>query len=431
MALGQIVGFAAAPLLSRIYTPQDFGEFLIFSNIFSIINIIVSFRYEQAIMFVHKAETAGLLLTLGILSSFAVSVLSLVLGSIFIDMTGMHSKYYLLLFLVIGSALASGLQRCLVVMLTRWKNFKATSRINLVRPGSVGILQSIFGAISAFPISIAIPFSFAYPFSIDFPVSSASATTLAIGHCTANIFLLLYTFKQKSKILNFFQFHRKRLYETARKYASYPKYNMTQNLVYVATEAIIPIFLVTLFGKNAGGLYWLAIRVTTAPMQIFVESIRPIVYREISSLMLGGHVVNNSIIKNAVQLSIPFLAASVFLYLAGEPLFSMLFGENWKFASMIASILMCYSSAQAFIVPVIAALPLLEKQSAHFICEILVLVSRLTAFFIFVDHGVVIALMMSIIFGIIIYAIFCAFVLKWVSQWHTQNNILLNSVAMK
>jgi O-antigen/teichoic acid export membrane protein len=394
MGTGQAIGFLAAPILSRLYTPADFGTFLIFSNVFSILNIIITLRYEQATIFVKHAVEAADLFSIAIYSTIIISLILLIGAAIGTDLTDKYQPYEPLLYLVIISALAAGLQRCTSVMLNRWENFYATARLNLVRPGAVGLIQSSIGLITASPIS------------------------LAIGHSLANIFLLIYTVKQEKRICKFLQYKSySALLKTAIQHSSFPKYNMTQNLVYVVTESAIPLALVSMTGTTAGGLYWLAARITTAPMQIFVESVRPIIYREISALMLGKKEVRVMILKSAWRLCWPFVLATIFLFIAGPKIFSIIFGNKWTDASTIASILMIYAAIHACAVPIIATLPILKRQHTHLHFEIIVLISRLIVFYVFAYKGATTALAMSVLVGTLVYGVFFSLVLTWVADW--------------
>ena len=48
-ALGQLIVLAASPLVTRLYTPEDFGVLGVFSALLGILGIAVSLRYELAI----------------------------------------------------------------------------------------------------------------------------------------------------------------------------------------------------------------------------------------------------------------------------------------------------------------------------------------------------------------------------------------------
>jgi O-antigen/teichoic acid export membrane protein len=57
-AVAQAVPILISPILTRLYTPEDFGALAVFISITSIVGVIVNGRYELAIMLPEKDEDA-------------------------------------------------------------------------------------------------------------------------------------------------------------------------------------------------------------------------------------------------------------------------------------------------------------------------------------------------------------------------------------
>ena len=78
----QLIPVMLQPLLRRQYSPEDFGEFVIFSAITEVLVTIASLRYEQAIL-VPKAEAeAKELFKLSILICFFFNIVILLFSLI-------------------------------------------------------------------------------------------------------------------------------------------------------------------------------------------------------------------------------------------------------------------------------------------------------------------------------------------------------------
>lgn len=71
--LAQAIPVALSPMLSRIYTPEEFGVFAIFSSIASALAVVATFRYELAIMLPEKSVSAANLLRLSFLITLLLS----------------------------------------------------------------------------------------------------------------------------------------------------------------------------------------------------------------------------------------------------------------------------------------------------------------------------------------------------------------------
>ena len=73
-AISQAIPVAITPILTRIYTPEDFGTFALYLSLLTIFSVFATARYEMAIILPAKDEDAFSLL---LVSSF----LSLIVGS--------------------------------------------------------------------------------------------------------------------------------------------------------------------------------------------------------------------------------------------------------------------------------------------------------------------------------------------------------------
>ena len=77
--IAQLIPIAISPVLTRLYTPEDFGGFALFISIASIITVISSARYDQAIVLPKKDEEAFNLLILSCIITCVISVILFIL----------------------------------------------------------------------------------------------------------------------------------------------------------------------------------------------------------------------------------------------------------------------------------------------------------------------------------------------------------------
>jgi len=76
-ALGQLIVVLASPILTRLYTPEDFGVLAVYTSILGILSVVASWSYELAIPLPEKDEDAANLL---VLSLCIVMFMSLLVG---------------------------------------------------------------------------------------------------------------------------------------------------------------------------------------------------------------------------------------------------------------------------------------------------------------------------------------------------------------
>jgi O-antigen/teichoic acid export membrane protein len=78
MMIAQAIPIAISPILTRIYTPEDFGLLALFLAIFSILSIIATGRYELAIMSPESDDEAKDIVFLSILVALFVFLITVI-----------------------------------------------------------------------------------------------------------------------------------------------------------------------------------------------------------------------------------------------------------------------------------------------------------------------------------------------------------------
>lgn len=381
--LGQVLAFGLSMILSRLYGPEEFGIYIVFANIFAMANMVLTLRYEQGILYEKSANETGRLVAL----SCAVAVpltLAMYTGLVLSDaLNGFGAGQRTVALLLCLSALLASMQRVVTLLMTRWKLMRDIASLNLVKPGIVGAMQCLTGLLSSGSVSLAVGHTLAY-------VALFSASILRCKHLT------------KVRLA-----HRmSMLRATALRHKRFPQYNMTQNALHIAGEAAIPLAIVTVFGAAPGGLYWFASRVTSVPMQVFVESLRPMIYRDIALRLGRGEAVARRVRIRSVLLVLPFLLGTASLAFLGADLFGLLFGSDWKSAADIAILLLGAFSMHAMSVPYIASLPVLGMQQLYLMFECIGLAARLGCFAFCSRYGLLPALTASLATGALVQLAF-------------------------
>lgn len=78
--IAQLIGILASPLLSRLYTPSNFGLWGTFLSIVAVITVIASLKYELGIILEEKEESAILLTRFCFLLSLSIGIISTIIA---------------------------------------------------------------------------------------------------------------------------------------------------------------------------------------------------------------------------------------------------------------------------------------------------------------------------------------------------------------
>lgn len=58
-AVGQVISFALMPIITRLYTPADYGVFGVFTALVTILGSVVGLKFEAAILLPPRTRRGG------------------------------------------------------------------------------------------------------------------------------------------------------------------------------------------------------------------------------------------------------------------------------------------------------------------------------------------------------------------------------------
>ena len=134
-AIAQIIGFGVAPIISRLFSPSDFGVFGSFNAVAYIIASGATLEYTQAIMLPKEKEKAINLFVVSCLSTFAIGSLVLLFcllaPSVVQGVTKTKGAWPLSMLVI--ATIVSGLNQSCQAWCVRVKAFKHTSASQVIR----------------------------------------------------------------------------------------------------------------------------------------------------------------------------------------------------------------------------------------------------------------------------------------------------------
>ena len=146
--IAQAIPIAISPILTRIYTPEDFGVFALFIAVTSIFGSIASGRYELAIMLPKKDEDAVNIFVLGLIITCFITIILFILMILFNDyltkLLGNEEISFWLYFVPL-TVFFTGLWNLLNYYNNRKKNYKDIANAIVVKSIVLVIFQLIVG----------------------------------------------------------------------------------------------------------------------------------------------------------------------------------------------------------------------------------------------------------------------------------------------
>ncbi|MFW5434180.1 lipopolysaccharide biosynthesis protein [Paenibacillus apiarius] len=363
-ALSQGIAIAAAPLLSRLYTPEQFGVFSIYTAFVSLFSVTACWKYEMSIVvperekdsvnLVNVSMTALLLTTLG------TGLLMLIIGPYIGHWFGvprMDAVWTVWLPLTVFSI---GGYQCFSYWCTRNKKYKRQSISQIFRSTGVTGMQ-LTGGVTGLG-------------SIGLVLGQFAGQMLASG-------VLFFQVWKEDKAKFITETNVAAMKEQARKFKQYPLYNMPQTIVNSVAQNMTPFLLAVFFGPAVVGLYGLSLRMLQLPIYVISESVRNVYFQQASELHNQGMPLFGLLKKTTLALIgagiVPVLATVAF----APQLFAFALGGMWYEAGEYARWMVCWWFVNFFMPPAFVTGQLFNLQKHLLVYEIFSLLLRVAALF--------------------------------------------------
>ncbi|MDF7809352.1 oligosaccharide flippase family protein [Pontiellaceae bacterium B12219] len=314
-AVAQLIGVLAAPVLSRVYTPEDFGVLGSLLAITGVISVVSSLKYEMAIVLEKNDRQADVLQNLCLLILAAITVLSAAgfyLAPLWIK--GLSEKTELVSILPFGSLiiLLTGCFNIFSFRLNRERKYKILALSNVVRRITTVIPQLIFGFVGS------------------------SCLGLIFGNIVGLLLCVLLMLPEVVRLTNTFNVFPDDLISVSRKHGRFARYTAPQNLLSALSLNTPVLLLGYFFSAEVVGFYFLAYRIMILPAQFVGNALRQVFLKEASEVQNNSFRLFKLHQRTTAGLAWGVLLPVLMIFIWGPQLFSLLLGKEWMQAGEFA-----------------------------------------------------------------------------------------------
>ncbi|HCX9054550.1 TPA: type 8 capsular polysaccharide synthesis protein Cap8K [Staphylococcus aureus] len=350
--IAQVILIITTPIITRLYSPAEFGEFTIFSNIAMILIPIINARYDLLIVNAKNDRSANILSQI----SFLISLLILlILIPIFAISAWLYPNFKLdFIFIIIMLFLVS-LTNIFTNYLNKERKYKVLSLINVFRAGSMALLQIIFGLLSLGSLGLIIGFSLSY------------ITGITLGYKTFKKHFNIVRNKEETKPL-FLENKNQLVYSTP------------SILLNSLSFSVVVFFIGILYTNTEVGIYGMAIRVLGIPVTIISLGLSKIFMQQANDYYIERGNFRNLLLKFSSTLVIVSIILYVPLYLFSEELVNILLGHSWVDAITVIKIVIPLFVIRLIVSTVSLSVIVLQKQQLELILQALFLIGTTVTF---------------------------------------------------
>lgn len=349
LSLGTIaaraVGVLALPLLTRLYSPKDFGVLAIFMAIAAVITPIATF-FATAIPLPRRDRLALDVVVLAFASLAVMVAVSTIIfasaGALIFSLLKFVDGPRLWPILVLAIAL-TGTFQILMQWGTRRKAFASIAWASTAQ------------AISGTGVKIALGFA-------GLPVGLVLGQVVQTSAGAIQLAWQLLTDARKTS----YSMTSRGLKRAVRRFADFPTLRLPSQLLMAFTGQALMLFSASLFDVDTVGQIMLAVSVLALPISLIGTNIGQAYYGEVAAVGKRDRAKLYELTKSViVRLTAVSIVPALVLFVGGPYLFRSAFGEEWTLAGEIASWSATYVAAAFVSLPIIHLLNVLGHQKYY------------------------------------------------------------------
>lgn len=356
--IAQVFTFAISPLLTRLYTPKDFGVLGVVLAASSIIAVVAHLRLNLAIALASTANEAKIIMKSSMILTWVISLFSSLGLYIYSQMTGNQDyTWFIICFIFLFAILNSNID-----ILNYWQSYrgrhKESARNSVIRSTTTGIFQIILSVFT--PLGLVIG-----------------------GLVGASVSIFMY-------IREIFKVGENKIHapvgfnvikDTIKSNRNFPLYSMPQGLLASASLNAVPIILGSAFGIMVAGQYWLAYRMLLAPIALLGGAYRQVLHPIFSNMDTPTKAKIKTAKQHTMYFFVLLVPVMIFCFIFLETIFTFIFGKEWSQAGIFASWLVLCFSLDIIKVPSTSMIHALKLHKKFLIFEIFLGFLRVSSLF--------------------------------------------------
>lgn len=350
-ALGQAVTLAAAPVITRLYGPEAFGQLGTFAALLAVAAPLATLSYHLAIVLPDQDDRARQLSRLAIRISAAFSACLLALIAIY-KLLPHRFEDHTMLWLLPVAVFSTSLLYVHSHWATRSGAFAVLAKLSIVQVVWTNGLKIILGLVSPMAMTLVAVTAFA-------PAVYAGM----LGWLVPSRGIVREQVEAPERSLPTYG-------AAAREYRDFALYRTPQAVLNAFALGLPVMLLGALFDMKQAGFYALARMALGAPTTLIGQSVSTVIYPRIAQAKNRGENVARLIFLGSLGLvgvaAVPFLAVILF----GPQLFGLVFGAEWVDAGEFSRWMGMWMLIMLIARPSVAAIPVLGIQRFYLMYEL-------------------------------------------------------------
>lgn len=402
-----LITIISLPILTRIYSPDDFGLFQLMLSTVLTFSVISSLKLELAVVIpkynVVSNTVFKLALIVLLITTTIFTLLFFLLGELILSFLNAEKLSPYVLYISFG-IFANGLFQLVQYVPIRKKEYSFLARTKIIQSGlsqSSSLTAGLLGA------------------------NFLGLYLSMVAGLLLNVLLLLRKKKDLFSIPS-----KKRLLTVLKRYKKFPLINTPMTFLNTAANEL-PVFMFTFyFGPEVVGFYMAANRLIKRPISMIGQSLSQVYFQSASEAYnKGGSYIIKLFRKTVFRMSLLVGFPLLVVVFWGPDLISLILGNEWRVSGVYMQILSFWLFFQLVNYTVGTTFLIIDKQEIGFYLIIISLIVRFLSMYIFRETVIEMMIALSISAGLFyfIYIIVMYLLLKKKIEGNKYSQVKSNS----
>ena len=341
-AVAQAIPIAASPILTRMYSPSDFGVLAIFVAVTAVLGAVATGRYELAIMLPEDEEDAVHLMRVCLYLTGVVSVA--LLGVVVVARHGLAAllgspELAGWLFLAPPAVFLTGLFQALNYTNSRRKRYELMAQATASKAaGGVGV-QLAAG------------------------LTSLGAGGLVLGHAASHAFSNGRLIRETRDFSKGVPRDHARMRGLAARYKRFPQLSTPAVLANTLSVQLLNVLVSAFYSVATLGLFSLVQRIMGMPSALIGQSVSQVYYQSASEAHRNSGSALAIFDKTSLRMTLFAVPAFAVAFVAAPLAFEIVFGPEWRVAGEYARYLSPFFCIRFIVSSVSTTTSVVEQQA--------------------------------------------------------------------
>jgi O-antigen/teichoic acid export membrane protein len=347
-ALGQAIAVLSYPVLTRLYRVEDFGYLQIYSSILSFAIVVVTLRFEFAILLPPDEQTAANLVGAALACVAAmtgITAVAIVVAARMTTLVGRAEGLRPYLWFMPVSLLSAGVYQVFLFWALRQKRYRDVSETRLIQAAAQVGTQLAAGTLH--------------------PSLFGLLLGEALGRSSGGFRLARQAWRASGEALR--RIRPDLMRSAVRRYKDFPLVSACSALINTAGSSVPILAIAALYGPRVIGMVALVTRVLDVPSTLIGQAVSQVFSTEAAKLANhaphGLYALFLATLRRLASIgALPYL-----LMMPAAPwAFATIFGATWREAGVYATILLPMQFVAFVVWPLMPTLNVLERQGWQF-----------------------------------------------------------------